>query len=59
MGTYTLVKPNNGCPPGWMEGWRRQDGEDNNNKNWIAYDHHFYGKIEILYFLKIFIELSF
>uniref|UniRef100_A0A8W8LTD8 Apextrin C-terminal domain-containing protein n=1 Tax=Magallana gigas TaxID=29159 RepID=A0A8W8LTD8_MAGGI len=43
MGTYTLVKPKTGCPPGWMEGWRRQDSEDKDNKNWIAYDHHFYG----------------
>lgn len=49
MGTYTLVKPKTGCPPGWMEGWRRQDSEDKNNKNWIAYDHHFYGKILKLY----------
>uniref|UniRef100_K1Q4H5 Apextrin C-terminal domain-containing protein n=1 Tax=Magallana gigas TaxID=29159 RepID=K1Q4H5_MAGGI len=43
MGTYTLVKPKTGCPPRWMEGWRRQDSEDKDNKNWIAYDHHFYG----------------
>lgn len=52
MGTYTLVKPKTGCPPGWMEGWRRQDSEDKNNKNWIAYDHHFYGKILKLYTFK-------
>nr|XP_022295838.1 uncharacterized protein LOC111105752 [Crassostrea virginica]XP_022295840.1 uncharacterized protein LOC111105752 [Crassostrea virginica] len=43
FGTYTLVKPNAGCPSGWLEGWRYQDNEDHNNKNKMSYGHHFYG----------------
>ena len=36
-GTYGLYKPRSGCPKsplGWAEGWRRQDAEDTNNKNY-------------------------
>ena len=44
FGTYTLVKPNAGCPSGWLEGWRYQDNEDHNNKNKMSYGHHFYGE---------------
>lgn len=42
-GTYTLVKPKVGCPPGWKEGWRKQDNEDKNNQNFITPGHHFFG----------------
>ncbi|XP_065937962.1 uncharacterized protein [Magallana gigas] len=42
-GTYTLVKPKSGCPPGWREGWTYQDNEDGNNKNSFSYDPHFAG----------------
>ncbi|XP_061178869.1 uncharacterized protein LOC133187488 [Saccostrea echinata] len=42
-GTYTLVKPKSGCPPGWLEGWRHQDNEDDDNKNSLADGHHFFG----------------
>ena len=44
FGTYTLVKPNAGCPSGWLEGWRYQDYEDHNNKNKMSYGQHFYGE---------------
>ncbi|XP_078309546.1 uncharacterized protein LOC111106113 [Crassostrea virginica] len=44
FGTYTLVKPNAGCPSGWLEGWRYQDNEDHNNKNKMSYGQHFYGE---------------
>ena len=44
FGTYTLVKPNAGCPSGWLEGWRYQVNEDHNNKNKMSYGHHFYGE---------------
>ena len=43
FGTYTLVKPKSGCPPGWLEGWRKQDNEDIHNRNSLTYGHHFYG----------------
>ena len=43
FGTYTLVKPKSGCPPGWLEGWRRQDNENSVNRNCISYGHHFFG----------------
>ncbi|XP_048743296.1 uncharacterized protein LOC125656753 isoform X2 [Ostrea edulis] len=42
-GTYTLVKPRTGCPRGWHEGWRHQDNEDSNNKNYLIPRHHFAG----------------
>nr|XP_022296352.1 uncharacterized protein LOC111106113 [Crassostrea virginica] len=43
FGTYTLVKPKAGCPSGWLEGWRHQDNEDDDNQNRMSYGHHFYG----------------
>ncbi|XP_048731684.2 uncharacterized protein LOC125648722 [Ostrea edulis] len=42
-GTYTLMKPDTGCPAGWLEGWRLQDGENDHNLNSIDTAHHFYG----------------
>ncbi|XP_052061861.1 uncharacterized protein LOC127701931 [Mytilus californianus] len=46
-GKYTLVKPKSGCPPGWVEGWRSQDNEDDkNNINSISSGHHFYGSFD-------------
>ncbi|XP_022298825.2 uncharacterized protein LOC144617945 [Crassostrea virginica] len=45
FGTYTLVKPKSGCPPGWLEGWRRQDNENSVNRNCISYGHHFFGTL--------------
>ncbi|XP_055999398.1 uncharacterized protein LOC130047826 [Ostrea edulis] len=42
-GTYTLVKPNTGCPSGWLEGWRHQDNANGDNENQVEYGHHFYG----------------
>ncbi|XP_061179204.1 uncharacterized protein LOC133187820 [Saccostrea echinata] len=43
-GTYTLVKPKSGCPPGWLDGWRLQDNEDGScNKNFVSPGHHFFG----------------
>ncbi|XP_048731677.2 uncharacterized protein LOC125648716 [Ostrea edulis] len=44
-GTYTLVKPKTGCPTGWLEGWRYQDNEDDDNKNQLEDQHHFFGII--------------
>lgn len=41
---YTLVKPRDGCPPGWEQGWTFQDNEDYANKNYISYGHHFEGR---------------
>ncbi|VDH98273.1 Hypothetical predicted protein [Mytilus galloprovincialis] len=32
-GTYTLIKPQSGCPLNWQTGWRYQDNEDKNNIN--------------------------
>ncbi len=32
-GTYTLMQPRQGCPPGWSSGWRYQDNEDSRNAN--------------------------
>ncbi|XP_048739159.2 uncharacterized protein LOC125653630 [Ostrea edulis] len=44
QGTYTLVKPVTGCPPGWLEGWRFQDNENDYNANYINRNpHHYYG----------------
>lgn len=44
FGTYTLVKPISGCPPGWWEGWTFQDNEDSHNSNQMPIGgHHFAG----------------
>ncbi|XP_048731678.2 uncharacterized protein LOC125648717 [Ostrea edulis] len=45
-GTYTLIKPDTGCPSNWLEGWRFQDNENDNNKNRIDREHHFFGITE-------------
>ncbi|XP_048743798.2 uncharacterized protein LOC125657187 [Ostrea edulis] len=45
-GSYTLLKPDTGCPPTWLDGWRYQDNENNNNSNSISFGHHFFGIIE-------------
>lgn len=45
-GTYGLYKPRSGCPMsplGWAEGWRRQDAEDTNNKNYWTPSIHLAG----------------
>lgn len=38
------MKPDTGCPAGWLEGWRLQDGENDHNLNSIDTAHHFYGE---------------
>ena len=43
FGTYTLVKPIAGCPSGWLEGWRHQDNDDDDNQNKMSFGHHFFG----------------
>ena len=42
-GLYTLVKPQSGCPSGFVEGWRYQNNEEDVNCNRMSYGHHFYG----------------
>ncbi|XP_061179439.1 uncharacterized protein LOC133188066 [Saccostrea echinata] len=42
-GTYTLIKPKSGCPLNWLEGWRDQDDEDDDNENSMTIGHHFFG----------------
>ncbi|XP_062605468.1 uncharacterized protein LOC134282959 isoform X2 [Saccostrea cucullata] len=44
VGSYTLVKPDTGCPEGWYDGWREQDTEDVSNQNRWTRRNHFYGR---------------
>ncbi|XP_048741867.1 uncharacterized protein LOC125655580 [Ostrea edulis] len=45
-GTYTLIKSDAGCPSNWLEGWRFQDNENDNNKNKIDVGNYFFGITE-------------